>query len=151
MNDPRPPSLGDVLAESDARQVTSRRPRPRPTGGPRPLRLEPIFWLAFSAGGMVAAFLFPIHVMILGIAYAAGWLPHGALSYDKVLHIVRNPIVRLYLWGLIALPLYHWAHRFRYIVHHQLGLHGGERLVAAACYGVAIVGTVLSGLVLLRI
>jgi fumarate reductase subunit D len=155
MPDPDAPevSLGDVLAESDSSQVRPRQAkRPsRPVAGPRTARLEPMFWLSFSAGGMVAAFLFPIHLMILGIAYAAGWLPHDALSYDRVIHVVHNPVVKLYLWGLVSLPLYHWAHRFRYIVHHQFGIESGKRTVAVACYGMAVAGTVLTGLVLLRI
>ena len=144
-------SLGEVLADSDSTEVVPRRPGRRRRGGPRPARLEPMFWLSFSAGGMVAAFLFPVHLAILGIAYAAGWLPKGAFGYDRVLDIVQNPIVKLYLWGLVSLPLYHWAHRFRYIVHHQFGLHAGKRAVAASCYGTAVAGTVLTGLVLLRI
>ena len=153
IGDPRLPevSLGEVLAESDPMEVKPRRPAPGPRTGPRPARLEPMFWLSFSAGGMVAAFLFPVHIVILGIAFAAGWLPADALSYDRVLDIVENPIVKVYLWGLVSLPLYHWAHRFRYIVHHQLGLHAGKRAVAMACYGTAVAGTVLTGLVLLRI
>jgi fumarate reductase subunit D len=146
-------SLGDVLAESDSTQVGERQTKriARPAGEPRPARLEPIFWLSFSAGGMVAAFLFPIHLMILGIAYAAGWLPHDALSYARVVHVVHNPLVKVYLWGLVSLPLYHWAHRFRYIVRHQFGIEAGARTVAFACYGIAVAGTVLTGLVLLRI
>jgi fumarate reductase subunit D len=153
MAEPPEASLGDVLAESDSTQVTPRQAkRPsRPAIGPRPARLEPVFWLSFSAGGMVAAFLFPIHVLILGIAYAAGWLPHDALSFEHVTHVVHNPVVKLYVWGLVSLPLYHWAHRFRYIVHHQFGVEAGLRTVAFACYGIAVTGTVLTGLVLLRI
>jgi fumarate reductase subunit D len=113
--------------------------------------MEAMFWLLFSAGGMMAAFLFPIHVVILGIATAAGWLPEDAFSYERIVRFVGNPLVKLYLWGLVSLPLYHWAHRFRYIVHHQLGIHGGKRLIAFACYGAAVAGTILTGVVLLRI
>jgi fumarate reductase subunit D len=144
-------SWTEVLEYSDARLVKPRPPRVIVRTGPGPVRLEAMFWLLFSAGGMVAAFLYPIHVVILGIALAAGWLPGDALSYERVVGLVGNPLVKLYLWGLISLPLYHWAHRFRYIVHHQLGIHGGKRLIALVCYGTAVAGTVLTGLVLLRI
>lgn len=112
---------------------------------------EPVFWSLFSAGGFVAAILLPVHVAILGIAYAAGWLPEGALSHDRVLDLVRHPLAKLYLWGIVSLPLYHWAHRFRFAVHHQFGVHGGKRLIAAACYGIAVAGTVITALILLRI
>jgi len=110
-----------------------------------------MFWGLFSAGGFVAAILLPVQVAILGIAFAAGWLPKDALSYGRVLHLVRNPLTKLYLLAVIALPLYHWAHRFRFAIHHQFGIHGLKRLVAVGCYGTALVGTALAVAVLLRI
>jgi fumarate reductase subunit D len=142
-------SLGDVLEWSDAREV-----KPRPRGRRRRARLprlEPMFWGLFSAGGFVAALLVPVHVAILGIAYAAGWLPKDALSYERILGLARHPITKLYLLALVSLPLFHWAHRFRYAVHHQFGFHGGKRVAATACYGTAIVGTLLTVLVIIRI
>jgi hypothetical protein len=36
-------------------------------------------------------------------------------------------------------------------VHHQFGLHGGKRPVAVICYGTAILATILTAVVLLRI
>ncbi len=98
----------------------------------------------------MAAVLIPVHVAILGIAYAAGWLPDDALSYQRVHHLVGLPLVRLYLWGIISLPLFHWAHRFRFAIHHQFGIHW-RKLVALGCYGTAVTGTVLSAVILLRI
>jgi fumarate reductase subunit D len=145
-------TLAEVLDTSDARQVRPHRPRARPRGGgPRPSRIEPVFWLLFSGGGMVIALLFPVHIAILGIAYAAGWLPEDALSYDRIVGLARHPWTKLYLLGLVALPLFHWAHRFRFTVHHQFGVHRWKRLVAVACYGTAVVGTGLTVWVLLRI
>jgi succinate dehydrogenase subunit D len=141
-------SLGDVLEWSDTTQVQPRTRRPRP-GGPQ-ARLEAIAWALFSAGGFVAAILLPVHAAILGIAYAAGWLPDDAMSYDRIHHLVRNPLTKLYLLALISLPLYHWAHRFRFAIHHQFGIHL-KRLVAVACYGTALAGTGLTVWVLLRI
>lgn len=117
----------------------------------RPSRSEPLLWALFSGGGIVAALAFPVHVAVVGIAHAAGWLPDDALSYDRVVRLVRNPLTKIYLGALVALPLYHFAHRFRYAVHHQLGVHGNRALVAAACYGTALAGTVLVTLILVRI
>jgi len=147
-------SLGDILEESDAREV-KRRPssaRPRRESRMRQLlRPEPMFWGLFSAGGFVAALLLPITVGILGIAFAAGWLPMEALSYERIVDLVSHPLAKLYLLALVSLPLFHWAHRFRYTVHHQFGVHGLKRLVAVACYGTAIAGAALAALVLFRI
>jgi fumarate reductase subunit D len=117
----------------------------------RPSRSEPVFWSLFSAGGIVAAFLYPVHIAILGIAFAAGWLPGDALSYDRVLRLVHNPLTKIYLGVLIALPLYHFAHRFRFTLHHQVGIHGWKRPIAIACYGMAVGGTGLTVWALLRI
>jgi fumarate reductase subunit D len=147
---PRPdgPTLGDVLEWSEARQV-SRRPRPSRSRG-RQTRVEAVAWALFSAGGFVSAILIPAHVAILGIAYPAGWLPDDAMSYDRIHHLVGNPLTKLYLLALIALPLFHWAHRFRFAIHHQFGI-GVKRLVAVGCYGAALVGTAGAVWVLLRV
>lgn len=140
-------SLDEVLVDSE-REITPEEKRdlylilpPR----------ELVFWALFSAGGMVAAFLIPINVALLGIALAVGWLPQDALSYERVLELVRHPLTKVYLGMLVVLPLYHWAHRFRFAIHHQLGIHGWNRLVATLCYGTAVVGTALTVWVLLRI
>ncbi|MGQ0668740.1 MAG: fumarate reductase subunit FrdD [Actinomycetota bacterium] len=147
-------SLGDILDQSDAREVKPRRSPARPVGGGtlrELLRPEPLFWGLFSAGGFVAALLVPVHVAILGIAFAAGWLPDGALSYERVVDLAQNPLTKLYLLALVSLPLFHWAHRFRFTLHHQLGIHGWKRLIGLACYGTALAGTALTVRVLLRI
>lgn len=146
-------SLGTILDESDAREV-KRREGPVRSRAHRLRRLlhpEPIFWALFSAGGFVAALLVPVHVAILGLAFAAGWLPDDDLSYERVLHLAQLPLVKLYLWALVALPLYHWAHRFRFAIYHQFGIVRWKRLVAVGCYGTAIVGTAVSAWVLLRV
>jgi fumarate reductase subunit D len=147
-------SLGEILEDSDAREV---RPRPRPGQRRKESRLrqllrpEPMFWGLFSMGGFVSAMALPATVAVIGIAFAAGWLPDRALSYERVSSLAQNPIAKLLLLGLVSLPLFHWAHRFRFAVHHQLGVHGMRRLVATACYGSAIAGTVLAVWILLRI
>jgi fumarate reductase subunit D len=112
---------------------------------------ELAFWSLFSAGGTVAAFLFPVHIAILGIALGLGWLPDDALSYDRVLALVRHPLTKLYLAVLVILPLFHWAHRFRFTIHHELGIHGGREHIAVACYGTALVGAALTVWVLVLI
>lgn len=147
-------SLGEILDWSDAREVKAGPPRARPRGESRlrqMLRPEPMFWGLFSAGGFVAALVLPISVAILGLAFPAGLLPRDALSYGRVVDLVRNPLAKLFLLGLVSLPLFHWAHRFRYTVHHQFGVHGLKRLVAVACYGTAIAGTAIAVRLLLRI
>jgi fumarate reductase subunit D len=108
---------------------------------------EPIWWSLFSAGGVVAAFLIPIHIILTGIAWPLGLLPVEALEFSRVQALISHPIARLYCFVLISLPLFHWAHRFRFTLM-DLGLHGMNTLLAVLCYGSAIAGTVVAAFVL---
>jgi fumarate reductase subunit D len=104
---------------------------------------EPLWWGLFSAGGVVAAFLIPIHIIIFGFALPLGWLSDSGMIY-------RNWLVKIYLLVLISLPLYHWAHRFYFAVNDmKLGLP--RKPLAVLCYGGAIVGTLATLLVLLSL
>ena len=75
---------------------------------------EPLWWGLFSAGGVVAAFLVPIHIILVGFAVPLGWISDSGALY-------RIWWVKLYLFVLIVLPLYHWAHRF-YFTLNDMGL-----------------------------
>lgn len=108
---------------------------------------EPFWWGLFSIGGVVAAFLVPVHLVLHGLAIPLGWI---AVSPARMQVIVGHPLIKLYLLVLIALPLYHWAHRFRFILE-DVGLHGFRAPIAVLCYGAAVVGTVLTIWVLLRV
>jgi len=110
---------------------------------------DPFWWGLFAAGGVVAAFLVPVHIVLTGIAAPAGWV-REPFEYQRVLALVSHPVSRLYLFVLISLPLFHWAHRFRFTLI-ELGLKGGRSLVAIACYGSAIVGAVLTAVVLVKL
>ncbi len=105
---------------------------------------EPIWWSLFSAGGVVAAFLIPLHIFLMGIAWPLGLV---SLEFDKAQTLLANPLVRLYCFVLISLPLFHWAHRFRFTLIH-LGLKSINTLLAVLCYGAAIAGTVVAGVML---
>ena len=109
---------------------------------------EPFWWLLFGAGGMMAAFLAPVQIALTGIAGPAG-LVEEAFEYDRLFLLVSHPISRLYLFALISLPLFHWAHRFRFTLF-ELGLKRGRRVVAVICYGSATVGMILAAVVLLK-
>ena len=108
---------------------------------------EPIWWSLFSAGGVVAAFLVPIHIFLTGLAGPLGWLPGDPLEYDQVQSLLSHPIARFYCFVLISLPLFHWAHRFRFTLV-DLGLKGVNTILAVLCYGSAIVGTAIAASVL---
>ncbi|MFB3816251.1 MAG: fumarate reductase subunit FrdD [Candidatus Methylomirabilales bacterium] len=111
--------------------------------------LAPFFWALFSAGGTVSAFLFPIHLLLIGLAFPLGWL--AAPSYDAMLGLIRHPLARLYIFVLVALPLFHWAHRFRYTLYDGLQLKHLTVPIVAFCYGTAVAGTVLAAYLLLTL
>jgi succinate dehydrogenase subunit D len=103
---------------------------------------EAFFWLLFSAGGVVAALLIPVHLFLFFLAFPLGWLP--APSYDYLMSLVRMPLVRVYLFVLCALPLFHWAHRFRYTLYDGLKVKHLTGLIFALCYGGAVAGTAVA-------
>jgi fumarate reductase subunit D len=112
-------------------------------------RITPLLWLLFSAGGTVAALLFPVHVFLTGVAVPLGWIE--APSHESLHRLVTHPVIRLYLFVLISLPLFHWAHRFRYTLYDGLQLKHLTALIAVLCYGVALLGTVMAAYLLWRI
>jgi fumarate reductase subunit D len=100
---------------------------------------EPFLWLLFSAGGVVAAMLLPVHLFLFGVAIPLGWL--DAPSQERLIAIVRHPLGRLYLLVLCSLPLFHWAHRFRFTIYDGLQIKHLDELINVFCYGGAILGT----------
>lgn len=112
-------------------------------------RITPLLWLLFSAGGTVAAFLFPVHLFLTGVAVPLGWVE--APRYDFLHRLVTHPITRLYLLVLVSLPLFHWAHRFRYTLYDGLQLKHLTVLIAVLCYGAALLGTAVAAYLLWHI
>ena len=110
--------------------------------------IEPLLWVLFSAGGVISAMLMPALVLLFGLAFPLGWLP--PTRYEHLLPLLQHPVTRLVLFGLCALSLFHWAHRFRYTLYDGLQVKHLNELVNTACYGGAVVGTAVAGYLLLR-
>jgi fumarate reductase subunit D len=112
---------------------------------------EAPLWAAFSAGGVVAALVGPGLIFLLGIAGTLGLFgAHEAFGYDHLRATVGHPLVRLVLFPIVTLPMWHWAHRFRYVLV-DLGLRRVRLLVAGVCYTVALGVTVGAGYALWRL
>jgi len=105
-------------------------------------QLEPILWLLFSAGGVLAALFLPALVFLFGVAFPLGWL--APPSHAHLVAVIRHPITRLILFLLVALSLFHWAHRFRYTLYDGLQIKHLNEVVNLVCYGGAIVGSVVA-------
>jgi fumarate reductase subunit D len=117
------------------------------TSAPHRRTPEPFLWLRFSAGGMAAALVLPVLLVLFGVAFPLGLL--DAPSHAHLLAIVQNPLTKLVLFGVCVSALFHWAHRFRFTVEHGLNLGRFDGLIALCCYGTAVLGSAAAVWVLL--
>jgi fumarate reductase subunit D len=106
------------------------------------LRIEPIIWLLFGAGIMVGTLLLPGYLLTIGLGGPLGLLPDGALAWNRVHDIASNPIGRIVLLALIALPLWKGAHHTRALAVDFFG-HHADAVAGSLLYAVAAVGSVL--------
>jgi fumarate reductase subunit D len=110
---------------------------PRGVGPKR--SIEPLLWLLFSAGGVLAALLLPILMFLFGLAFPLGWL--SAPSHAHLLAVLHHPLTRLGLFFLCTLSLFHAAHRFRYTLYDGLQIKHLNGPINLLCYGGAIMGS----------
>ncbi len=110
---------------------------------------EPFLWLAFSAGGVLAALLIPSLLFLFGVAFPLGWLHPPA--HAQLLTVLGHPLGRLIVFLLCTFSLFHWAHRFRYTLYDGLQIKHLNELVSLFCYGGAIVGSVVAGYLVLQL
>jgi fumarate reductase subunit D len=108
--------------------------------------MEPVLWLTFSAGGVAAALVLPILLLLFGLAIPLGWVPTP--DYGHLHAVVHNPLIRLVLLAVSVVALVHAAHRLRHTVVHGLRLRHVAGLIAALCYGGALAGSVAAAAVL---
>ena len=111
--------------------------------------IEPLLWLLFSAGGVLAALLVPILLFLFGLAFPLGWLP--APSHAHLLAVFGHPVTRVVLFVLCMLALFLWAHRFRYTLYDGLQIKHLNELINLLCYGGAIVGSIVAGYLLWQV
>ncbi|OLB82792.1 MAG: hypothetical protein AUI15_37345 [Actinobacteria bacterium 13_2_20CM_2_66_6] len=108
-----------------------------------------LYWFAFAQGGVIAAVLIPVHVLVQGILGPLGMVPVVDRHYDTWVRVLGNPLVKLYLLVLIALPFFHFAHRLRYLLV-DLGVPAAKGVPAQAVfYGGAVAITLVTIWVLL--
>ena len=111
--------------------------------------IEPLLWILFSAGGTLAALLIPVLLALFGLIFPLGWLPPP--SHAHLVAVLGHPVVRVGLFLLCTLSLFHWAHRFRYTIYDGLQIKHLNELINPICYGGAIVGSVAAAYLLWRI
>ena len=103
----------------------------------------------FAQGGVLAAVLIPVHVLIQGILGPLGVVPVVDRHYDTWVNMLGNPLVKLYLLVLIAFPFFHFAHRLRYLLV-DLGVPAARSVPAQIVfYGGAVAVTLVTIYILL--
>ncbi len=108
-------------------------------------RIEPLVWLMFSGGGVMAAVLLPVLVFLFALASPLGWVDPP--DHDHLAAVVGHPLTLLVLLGMFVVLLVHSAHRFRYTLYDGLQIKA-KRTVAVLCYGTAAVGAIAAVVVL---
>ena len=111
---------------------------------------EPFWWGMFSVGGVVAALLAPIHIFISGLAVPLNLLDAEVLGYAHMKELVAHPLVKIFLFVMVVLPLYHAAHRIRFSLY-ELGVREFRISMDILCYGGALVGTGLAAYILFHL
>jgi fumarate reductase subunit D len=111
-------------------------------------RVEPLVWLMFSGGGVMAAVFLPVLAVLFALAFPLGWITPP--DHDHLHAVVSHPLTRLVLLGLFVLLLVHGAHRFRYTLYDGLQLKA-KRTIAVLCYGGAVVGSLAAVVVLVTV
>jgi fumarate reductase subunit D len=115
----------------------------------RPALGHLFWWFMFAQGGVLAALLIPVHILVQGILGPLGIVPVVDRHYDTWINILGNPIAKLYLLVLISLPFFHFAHRLRYLLV-DLGMPAAKTWVAQVIfYGAAVLVTLVAIWVLL--
>ena len=110
--------------------------------------IEPLLWLLFSGGGVVAAVFLPVLVVLFGFAIPLGWVQP---DYDHLYSVVSHWLTRLIFLGLVVAMLFHAAHRFRFTLYDGLQLRGFAMPIAALCYGGALLGSAAALLIVLTV
>ena len=107
------------------------------------LTLEPLLWLLFSAGGVVAALVIPVLLLLFGLAFHLGWL--SPPDYAHMLAVLGHPLSRVTIFVSCTLLLFHWAHRFRFTLYDGLQIKHLNELIVLVSYGAVLVGTIAAG------
>ena len=114
------------------------------------LKLEPVVWLLFGQGILIGTILLTGWILVVNLGVPLGIVPADALAYGRAHALASNPIGRLVLLALIALPLWKGAHHLR---HLSLD-HGGAKYdapVALSLYALALAGSIAAVVAVVRL
>jgi succinate dehydrogenase subunit D len=115
---------------------------------PKVARLHGILWGVFSAGGFIAAFLLPVLIYVVGIAYPLGlWPVNGQDPTSSIL--AHHHLGTLFLFVTVAGSLYHGIFRFQSTLT-EVGLARAKRVLEVIGYLIIIIGILATAIYLLQ-
>lgn len=103
---------------------------------------EPAVWFLFGTGGFVATYFLPIHILLFGVLFPLGWLTDP--GYQATLHLIQNPLARIYLFVVCFFGFFHAAHRIRLTLCDFFRVKHLSEALGIVCYGAAIVGSLFA-------
>ena len=110
----------------------------------KPALAHLFWWFMFAQGGVIAAVLLPVHILVQGILGPLGIVPVADRDGQGFYNVLASPIVKLYLLVLIAFPFFHFAHRLRYLLV-DLGVPAAKSVPAQVIfYGGAVAVTLFT-------
>ena len=108
---------------------------------------KPIVWSLFAAGGTVTAFIAPVIIFSLAIAVPLGWLPRETFGYIQIQSIMSEPLIRLLIFAMLFVSVWHAAHRLRITVH-DFGIRA-DKIAALLLYTMAGIASILLAVALI--
>src|SRR4051794_26018281 len=111
--------------------------------------LEPFLWTLFSAGGVVAALVVPVLLLLFGLLIPLGVV--GTPDRAHLLGLLHHPVTRVALFVVCMLALFHAGHRFRFTLYDGLQIKHLNELIALLCYGGAVVGSAFAAYLLWQV
>jgi len=111
--------------------------------------IEPLLWMLFSAGGVMAALFIPVLLFLFGLAIPLGLV--APADHAHLFALLSHPLTRVVLFVVFMTALFHAAHRFRYTLYDGLQIKHLNEIITLLCYGGAIVGSVVAGYLLWRL
>ena len=103
-------------------------------------RFEPLWWLLFGMGGLVTAMAMTMLFFIVAIAFPLGLGGSAEDTFFRMKAIFANPVGKLVLIAVIALPFWNGAHHLRHFTL-DMGFHRQANLVGGLLYAGALLGT----------
>ena len=108
---------------------------------------EAFWWSLFSAGGVMSALFIPAFMIVTGVVIPradAADPAAAAAAWERIHGMVSWWPVRIAVFAVLVLSLFHCAHRIRHILI-DVGLRSAAAHLAVVCYGGALVGSGAAG------